>query len=63
MGGTSRFLPKICPASGEPNLRWSSRSNVPWRIREPHPRAADEDGAVLAQARHDKETTHPELIN
>ena len=33
------------------------------RTGEPHPRAADEDGAVLAHARHDKETTHPELIN
>ena len=33
------------------------------RTGEPHPRAADEDGAVLAQARHDKETRNPELIN
>ena len=32
------------------------------RTGEPHPRAADEDGAVLVQARHDKETTCPELI-
>ena len=31
MGGALRFSPKICLASGEPNLRWMSRSDVPWR--------------------------------
>ena len=29
---------------------------------EAHPRAADEDGAVLQDARGDKETTYPELV-
>ena len=33
------------------------------RTGEPHPHAADVDGAVLVKARHDKETTYPELIN
>ena len=33
------------------------------RTDEPHPHAADVDVAVLVRARHDKETTHPELIN
>ena len=33
------------------------------RTGEPHSRGADEDGTVLAQARHDKETTYPELIS
>ena len=33
------------------------------RTGEPHPHAADVDGAVLVKARHDKETTYPEPIN
>ena len=32
------------------------------RDGEPQPHAADEDGAVLVQARHDKEKTYPELV-
>ena len=33
------------------------------RTGEPHPHAADVDGAVLVKARHDKKTTYPELLN
>ena len=29
---------------------------------EPHPQAADVDGAILVQARADKETANPELV-
>ena len=29
---------------------------------EPQPHAVDVDGAILAQARVDKETTYPELV-
>ena len=32
------------------------------RDGEPQPNAADEDGAVLVQARYDKERTYPELV-
>ena len=63
MGGALRFSPKTC-------LAWGAQLAVDVTLRcalartgEPHPRPADEDGAVLAQARHDKETTYPELIN
>ena len=36
--------------------------NALTRNGEPQPNAADEDGAVLVQSRHDKQNTNPELV-
>ena len=62
MGGALRCSHKTCFVSGELNSRDILRCALT-RTCEPHPHAADVDGAVLVKARHDTETKYPELIS
>ena len=56
MGGAVEVLAQDLPCFGGAQLADVTLRCALARTGEPHPRAADEDGAVLAQARHDKET-------
>ena len=60
---THRVLAQDLPCFGGAQLAVDVTLRSPLRSTgEPHPNAADVNGAVLQQARRDKETTYPELV-
>ena len=63
MRGAPRLWRKICRASRAPS--WQLTLTLQSALSasgEAQPGAAEEDGAVLAQGRQDKEPTYPELL-